>query len=186
MSQTTTAATEVAPADDPFYYGLRYVSRVHRELGEQWEEVVQVPLTYNDMLHPEEGDIGTHTPLHHRICAYLVAVSEAWAQSQPGVVVLPDVRIEWDIPDLQAHGPDVAVIFGVRERQNWGTFFVAKEGVKLPVYRDPSKALRGELKVFSVPHWALFRRPGPGGAPLLIASQPAFDYDQVKKALATP
>ena len=24
----------------------------------------------------------------------------------------------------------LAVIFGVRERQNWGTFFVAKEGVR--------------------------------------------------------
>jgi Uma2 family endonuclease len=179
MSQTTTAATEVAPADDPFYYGWRYVSRMHREFGEEWEEIVQVPLTYNDMLHPEEGDIVTHTPLHHRICAYLVAVIEAWARSQPGVVVLPDVRIEWDIPDLQAHGPDVAVIFGVRERQNWGTFFVAKEGVRpaLIIEVTSPKTRKGDLvdkvdeyAIAGVPLYVIvdfMQRPGKSVARLL-------------------
>jgi Uma2 family endonuclease len=164
MSQTTTAATEVAPADDPFYYGWRYVTRVHRENGEEWEETVQVPLSYNDMLHPEEGDIVTHTPLHHRIRAYLVAVIEAWARSQPQlVVVLPDVRIEWDIPDLQAHGPDVAVIFGVRERQNWGTFSVAKEGVRpaLIIEVTSPKTRKGDL-IDKVDEYAL------AGVPLYV------------------
>jgi colicin import membrane protein len=179
MSQTTTAATEVAPAEDPFYYGWRYVSRVHRENGEEWEEIVQVPLTYNDMLHPEEGDIVTHTPLHHRICAYLVAVIEAWARNQPGVVVLPDVRIEWDIPDLQAHGPDVAVIFGVRERQNWGTFSVTKEGVRpaLIIEVTSPKTRKGDLvdkvdeyAIAGVPLYVIvdfMQRPGKSVARLL-------------------
>jgi colicin import membrane protein len=44
--------------------------------------------------------------------------------------VLHDVRIAWDIPDLKAHGPDLAVIFGVRESKNWSTFDVAVEGVR--------------------------------------------------------
>ena len=162
MSQTTTAATEVAPAHDPFYYGWRYVSRMHRENGEEWEEIVQVPLTFNDMLHPEEGDIVTHTPLHHRICAYLVAVIEAWARASP-VVVLPDVRIEWDIPDLQRTWPDVAVIFGVRERQNWGTFSVAQEGVRpaLIIEVTSPKTRKGDL-VDKVDEYAL------AGVPLYV------------------
>jgi len=41
MSQITTAATEVASADDPFYYGWRYVSRVQREFGEEWRIVTR-------------------------------------------------------------------------------------------------------------------------------------------------
>jgi Uma2 family endonuclease len=164
MSQTTDAAPETPPANDPFYYGWRYVTRVRRENGEEWEEVVQVPLTYNDMLHPEEGDIVTHTPLHHRICAYLVAVIEAWARNQPDlVVVLPDVRIEWDIPELQAHGPDVAVIFGARERQNWGTFSVAQEGVRpaLIIEVTSPKTRRGDL-VDKVDEYAI------AGVPLYV------------------
>jgi len=177
MSQTTTTATEVAPADDPFYYGWRYVSRMHRENGEEWEETVQVPLTYNDMLHPEEGDIVTHTPLHHRICAYVVAVIEAWARSQPRlVVVLSDVRIEWDMPDLQAHGPDVAVIFGVRERQNWGTFSVAQEGVRpaLIIEVTSPKTRKGDL-VDKVDEYAL------AGVPLYVI----VDFVQRRQILVT-
>ena len=44
--------------------------------------------------------------------------------------MLDDVRIAWDVPDLQPHGPDIAVILGVRERRNWSTFDVAAEGVR--------------------------------------------------------
>jgi len=36
----------------------------------------------------------------------------------PTAVVLDDVRIVWDIPDLKPHGPDIMVIFGVRARKN--------------------------------------------------------------------
>jgi len=36
MSQITTVVTEVAPADNPFYYSWRYVSHVQREFGEEW------------------------------------------------------------------------------------------------------------------------------------------------------
>ncbi len=173
-TETTAVPTPSAPEDDPFYFGWRYVTRVHREDGEEWEETVVVPLTYDDMLHPEEGDTVTHTPLHHRICAYLVAVIEAWALSQPGVVVLPDVRIEWDVPGLQAHGPDVAVVFGVRERQNWGTFSVAEEGTRPALIIEvTSPKTRGgdladkleEYEIADVPFYviidaALRRQPG--------------------------
>ena len=179
MSQTIIAASEAAPVDDPFYYGWRYVTRLHRENGEEWEETVLVPLTYDDMLHPEEGDIVAHTPLHHRICAYLVAVIESWARSQSGVVVLPDVRIEWDIPDLKAHGPDIAVIFGVREPQNWGTFSVAEEGTRptLIIEVTSPKTRSGDLvtkldeyEIAGVPFYIVVdtaARGQPGGLRLL-------------------
>lgn len=44
--------------------------------------------------------------------------------------MLDDVRIAWDVPDLKAHGPDIAVIIGVQQRQNWSAFDVAREGVR--------------------------------------------------------
>jgi hypothetical protein len=45
-------------------------------------------------------------------------------------VVLNDVRVKWDVPELKPHGPDIAVVFGVREQRNWSTFDVAEEGVR--------------------------------------------------------
>jgi hypothetical protein len=45
-------------------------------------------------------------------------------------VVLQDVLIAWDTPGLKPLGPDVAVIFGVRERRNWSTFDVTEEGAR--------------------------------------------------------
>lgn len=112
---------------DPFYYGWRYVNRQTPEGGSITE---RVPLTYDDVLHPQEGDQVTHTPLHQRICKYLVSVFEALLASNPTAVVLFDCRIAWDVPELRPHGPDIAVIFNVRERKNWGTFDVAQEGTR--------------------------------------------------------
>jgi Uma2 family endonuclease len=48
----------------------------------------------------------------------------------PTAVVLADMRIVWDVPDLEPHGPDIAVILSVRQRRTWSTFDVAAEGVR--------------------------------------------------------
>jgi len=90
-----------------------------------------VPLTVEDLLHPQEGDQATHSSAHQRRRRYLVDVLESQLRHDPNAVVLEEVRIAWDTPDLGAHGPDIAVIFGVREPQtNWSTFSVAAEGVR--------------------------------------------------------
>jgi thiol-disulfide isomerase/thioredoxin len=60
--------------------------------------------------------------------------------------------------------------------------FVSKEKITLPVLRDPSKELRRELGVYSVPHWALYRKKA--GRYERVASEAAFDTEQVLKALA--
>jgi Uma2 family endonuclease len=92
--------------------------------------VEQVPLTLEDVLHPQEGDQGTHAEAHERRCVYLYDVLSAQLAADPTAVVLKDVRVAWDVPDLKPHGPDLAVILGVRERKNWSTFDVAAEGVR--------------------------------------------------------
>ena len=64
---------------------------------------------------------------HKRICVYLNDVFEAQTAHDPHAVVLYETKIEWDLPDLRGHGPDIAVIFDVKERKNWSVFDVAEE-----------------------------------------------------------
>lgn len=132
---TTTIEVLVTPAPDtggdrpadPYRYGWRYVQRK----GEGGSlQIEQVPLTLEDVLHPQEGDQVTHSEAHQRRCIYLYDVLRARLAADPTAVVLQDVRVAWDVPDLGAHGPDIAVVLGVRERKNWSTFDVAAEGVR--------------------------------------------------------
>ncbi len=116
-----------AEPTDPYRYGWRYVCRTGAAGRTVWE---QVPLTLEDVLHPQEGDFVIQNDAHHRRCIYLYDVFSARLAADPSAVVLSDVLIAWDVPGLKAHGPDIAVILGVRERKDWGTFEVADEGVR--------------------------------------------------------
>jgi Uma2 family endonuclease len=113
--------------DSEFRYGWRYLRR-EREDGSYVME--QVPLTLEDVLHPQEGDQVTHSDAHQRRRRYLCNVLEAQLAGDASAVVLDDVRVAWDKPELKPHGPDIMVILGVGERKNWSTFDVAAEGVR--------------------------------------------------------
>jgi Uma2 family endonuclease len=112
---------------DPYPYGWRVVAQ---ERGDGGMDYVYVPLTREDLLHPEEDDQVTHAEPHERRCVYLYDVFRARVAGTAGVVVLKDVRIAWDRPNLRAHGPDLMVIPNVREVQAWSTFDVATEGTR--------------------------------------------------------
>jgi Uma2 family endonuclease len=127
MAFPTTIAPIQPPPDDPFLYGWRYVRHTDVEGGDQFD---QIPLTLEDVLHPQEGDFIVHSEAHERHNLYLYDVFGAQMANDPSAVILHDVRVAWDIPGLKAHRPDPAVIFGVRERKNWSTFDIATEGVR--------------------------------------------------------
>src|SRR5262249_39142963 len=110
------------PKSDPFRYGWRYVKRKHSNGSETHE---QVPLTLEDILHPEEEDFRVHTDAHNDDCAYLKYVVRP--QLPPDGVVLSDCRVWWGVAGLRAHGPDLAVFRGVRQWRDWGTFYVDRE-----------------------------------------------------------
>jgi Uma2 family endonuclease len=118
------------PRSDPFRYGWRYVLRgTDRDGNEVWD---QVPLTLDDVLHPEVGDFIVNSSAHARDCIYLAYVLRArrkrWRRR---TVVLMDTRVAWDVIALRAHGPDIAVIHGVRRPdRNFRTFDVAAEKVR--------------------------------------------------------
>jgi hypothetical protein len=112
-------------SEDPFRYGWRYVRRPG---ANGREEHVQVPLTLEDVLHPQEGDFIVDNQAHADDCIYLRGAFEAQLADDPHAVVLFDCRVAWDVPGVKPMGPDVAVVFGVRQRRRWPTFYCAKEG----------------------------------------------------------
>jgi colicin import membrane protein len=130
MTQTTAhrlPASDTPPETDPFRYGWRLVPRPTPDNPHNLE---QVPLTLEDVLHPETGDFIVRSDRHETDRMYLTAVLRARLEPAGVAIVLSDVRIAWDLPDLRPHGPDVMVIPGVAERQDWSTFDVAVEGAR--------------------------------------------------------
>jgi Uma2 family endonuclease len=89
-----------------------------------------IPLTLEDVLHPQFGDVHVLSDAHDDDCNYLKDVLKDRNQDNPSAVVLSDCGIFWDKPRLKHHSPDLAVIFGVKQRKEWKSFRVRKEGVR--------------------------------------------------------
>jgi Uma2 family endonuclease len=114
--------------DDPFFYGWRDTYRVG---ADGRKEYVQVPLTPEDVLHPQEDDHIMLGDAHSDDTSYLKNVLKIQLSADVTARVFNDLGIYWDIPELGHHSPDISVIFGIRRaRRNWTSFYVAKEGVR--------------------------------------------------------
>jgi Uma2 family endonuclease len=121
------AAPEPAASPETYPYGWRYA---RRDLPDGGTTIDQIPLTLEDVLHPQEGDQVTESQPHERRRRYLADVLETRLAGDPTAVVLSDVLVVWDVPRLRPHGPDIAVILGVREQKQWRSFDVAAEGTR--------------------------------------------------------
>jgi Uma2 family endonuclease len=123
---------DLPPRSDPFRYGWRYVLRGTDQNGQEvWD---QIPLTLDDLLHPEVGDFIVTGTAHVRDCKYLANVLGAVCKRHPRwkALVLSDTRVAWgERIGLRGHGPDLAVIKGVRSNRDRDilTFNVEAEGV---------------------------------------------------------
>ncbi len=117
------------PEDDPFRYGWRYVRRVGAD-GEV--DFDQIPLTLEDVLHPEEEDFIVNSTAHDSDTVYLRDVLRSRRRRwRKGVVVLHDCRVSWGVRGLRAHGPDITVLRRVKNPdRDWRTFHVGKEGAR--------------------------------------------------------
>ncbi len=127
---TNVPTQPVPPTDadaDPFRYGWRFVPRPTPDDPHNLE---QAPLTLEDVLHPEVGDFIVRSDRHTTDRMYLASVLRARLEPSGRAIVLSNIRIAWDIPDLRPHGPDIMVIPGIAERQDWSTFEVAVEGAR--------------------------------------------------------
>lgn len=126
-----TAAMVSAPARsspvDRYPYGWRDVL-VTLPTGEQkWQ---RIPLTLQDVLHPQEEDILFPGDEHEQIRNYLYNVMSLLIDGNAQAVLLSDTNVDWGVPEVAPHRPDIAVIFQVRERRRWSTFKVAEEGTR--------------------------------------------------------
>ena len=112
---------------DSYLYGWRESVRVLPNSKKIYE---RVPLTLEDILHPQVGDFRMHSREHQRFCRYLCDVLENRVADDPTAAVLDDVLVAWAHPGIRGHGPDIAVIFNVQQQQNWSTFDEVEEGTK--------------------------------------------------------
>ncbi len=108
----TQPITSPPPTDDSFRYGWRFVRQPTPDDPNYLE---QVPLTLEDVLHPEVGDFIVHSDRHTTDRMYLITVLRARLEPSGQAIVLSNLRVAWDIPDLRPHGPDVMVIPSLRE-----------------------------------------------------------------------
>lgn len=111
--------------EDPFQIGWRYVKRSLPDGSETYDEI---PLREEDLLYPEEGDYVVQKPPHSRDATYFHGALKSFQARQPGVVVLLDCRVDWGPRGVRPLGPDVTVLFDVREWLQKGTFQIAEEG----------------------------------------------------------
>jgi colicin import membrane protein len=122
------AAPTAAAQPDPFRFGWRYVRGTGRNGA---AEHVRVPLTLDDVLHPQEGDHIPENSQQELDRSYVAAVLRYRLADNQRMKVLSDCLINWGVKGIGNHAPDVVVFDGVRNPDRiWKTFAVVKEGAR--------------------------------------------------------
>lgn len=131
MSLTTAEqTTSVVPAafTGDWALGWRY-EPVRTTNGQT--ELVRIPLTPEEALHPQEGYVMPIRTDHDRISDDLCDMLRPHLEAQADVAVFHDLVFAWDHPDVKPYAPDIAVIPQVRDReQNRSQFVVQEEGTR--------------------------------------------------------
>lgn len=119
-----------SPNADPFFYGYR-LRCVRLPSGEEVEQ--QIPLTPEDLLDPQPGDVVGQSGPHHKLLHLLVSLLTSYYASRDDVLVTSDMKMLWGIPGLSEPAPDVAVIADIRDKEaasERDSFDVVEEGTK--------------------------------------------------------
>ena len=111
---------------DRFRYGVRLVP-MRMPNGET--EYVRTPMPREALLHPQDEDYPVESNAHDIDRTYLRYTIEP--RLPRGWIVLSSCRVDWGVPAIEPHGPDISVFKGVRGRvKDWKTFYVARERAK--------------------------------------------------------
>jgi Uma2 family endonuclease len=152
--KTREAGVALSPTerlDDEFYFGYRTIITYDKEGRAIYS---YQPLTLDDFLDPQEGDLFMQGTLHDEDTAALKSIFRYLYQDDPNTAVFSDLKILWGIQGLAQPAPEVMVIPGVVEpakpRQ---VFDVALEGTQprfileviSPRYRQPDRAKKVAL-----------------------------------------
>jgi Uma2 family endonuclease len=149
---TATPPQITRPEPDPWRFGWRFVRKPQPDGTVRTE---QVPLTYEDVLHPEEGDVIVETPIHDQNGLDLKCALQLRLAGRLGYVVLHDCRVDWGVAGVRAHSPDITVVENVGQWDpNLGTFRVADHGARpVLVIEVTSPSTRGQDLIDKVDHY---------------------------------
>jgi Putative restriction endonuclease len=99
----------------PFYYGWRYASETSADGS---KKLVQVPLTYADLLDPQEDDFIAESTIHYQLIHEINDMLRHRYRDRPQTAVWSNLKIHIVIPGLTTGpGPDVCVVEGVEDRE---------------------------------------------------------------------
>ncbi len=111
MSSVSPGSSDL-DSDDPFARGWRVVRETQPD-GTIIER--DVPLTEEDLLHPEEGDVIVENDPHRREVMYLFYVFDTVCAPREDLLVLSDHRVSWGVRGIRPHCPDVVVFVGASD-----------------------------------------------------------------------
>src|SRR2546423_13989801 len=100
VKATLSQSPPTTPSGDQFRYGWRFVRRVGAN-GEA--DLEQVPLTLEDVLHPQEGDVIPVNRLQHKEVSFLYDVFEERLPRLRSGLVLADCLVDWGVPHIRNH-----------------------------------------------------------------------------------
>jgi Uma2 family endonuclease len=127
-TQRSHAAPATAPAKVDWSYGWR---EEYVPTPEGKTELIRIPLTEEEALHPKLGYIMPERTEHDFISDDLCDMLRAHVAGQPGMAVYRNLIFVWDQPDLKPFAPDVAVVPNVQEpERSRGEFVVAEESTR--------------------------------------------------------
>lgn len=143
-----------SPTPDPdLSFGWKEGMVEHPNGQREW---VQIPLTPEEILHPEEGYVMPESTEHARIIQHINEMLQTRYAKTPGMAVYSDLIIQWDKPELKQHYPDVMVIPDVQDRdKKRSRFHVDKEGTRpLLIIEVVSPGSKAADRVKKVDHYA--------------------------------
>jgi len=166
------------PADDPFYIGRRPVFK--RDASGRNIVVDYIPMTEEDFLHPIEEDRFMITDPHILACIYLMHAIAVGLRHRPAVRAFSDHRIDWQVPGIKPHGPDMAVFdnFPPKPDKFFGTLPVKDVGaVPVAVFEVTSESTRHvdlgpkfeEYAAVGIPYYMIVDLAAPNGLPDILA-----------------
>jgi len=107
--------------EDPYRHGWRERREIAPDGAEKlcWD-----PLTYQDLLDPQEGDVVAEDSVHRSVTDDMARILKRRYEDDPTVAVWCSLKILFRIPGLTTGpGPDVCLVEGVRDRDLRRTCF---------------------------------------------------------------